>query len=244
MTAKYPQYIREGFRPMLPAHEQFLDCHALATPMVVEDKSLGTICCAIVPGFEPVVAMQQARDHAGGKSSIWSFPKGHPDVGESDVDAAARETLEEMGIDVKRYVKRKLQVRQAYTYAGFMHGDAWKRHKDFPNESKRPVCVFHKEVIYFLAVLPQALALVPQEEEVVQAAWIPLSKVKDVTYPDMWPLLHPLLTSPQVNAMLQPAVSRKAVLSKKASAVAGASSRSIQKTVPKRAVKQKSAKRE
>ena len=182
IASKYPQYIRDGFRPMLPAHELFLDEHKGVKPLVVEDKSLGTICCAVVPGSGPVVAMQRPR---GGALSLWAFPKGHPDAGESDVEGAVRETLEEIGIDVKRYVKKDFRVRTAYSFAEFMHKDAWKRHTDYANESKLPVCVFHKHVIYFLAVLPKALALTPQEEEVEQAAWIPLSEVKDITHPQM-----------------------------------------------------------
>jgi 8-oxo-dGTP pyrophosphatase MutT (NUDIX family) len=66
---------------MLPAHEQLLDDHKGVKPLVVEDKSLGTICCAVVPGSGPVLAMQRPR---GGLLSNWAFPKGHPDAGESD----------------------------------------------------------------------------------------------------------------------------------------------------------------
>ena len=229
-TTRYPQHIRDGFRPMSPVHERFLDDHKGFKPMVVEDKSLGTICCAVVPGSGPVVAMQRARGHAGCVSSVWAFPKGHPDVGEGDVDGAVRETLEEMGINVKKYVKKDFHVRSAYSFADFMHKDAWKRHKDYPNEAKRPVCVFHKEVIYFLAVLPKALALTPQEEEVAEAAWIPLSNVKDLTYPDMWTQLHLLFATPDVCAMLQ----RAAPAAIAAPSITSAARRGVvQKTVAK-----------
>ena len=237
-TTRYPQHIRDGFRPMSPVHEQFLDDHKGVKPLVVEDKSLGTICCAVVPGSGPVVAMQRARGHAGTVSSVWAFPKGHPDVGEDDVNGAVRETLEEMGINVKKYVKKDFHVRSAYSFAEFMHNDAWKRHKDYPNEAKRPVCVFHKEVIYFLAVLPKALSLTPQEEEVAEAAWIPLSKAKDLTYPDMWAQLQLLFASPDVCAMLQPATPAAiAAPSKTSAARRGA----VQRTVAKRDVTKRSA---
>jgi 8-oxo-dGTP pyrophosphatase MutT (NUDIX family) len=222
---------------MLPAHELFLDEHKGVKPLVVEDKSLGTICCAVVPGSGPVVAMQRPR---GGALSLWAFPKGHPDAGESDVEGAVRETLEEIGIDVKRYVKKDFHVRTAYSFAEFMHKDAWKRHKDYPNESKRPVCVFHKHVIYFLAVLPKALALTPQEEEVEQAAWIPLSEVKYVTHPDMWAQLERLFASPGVRRLLQRAApaSKTTYPSKTTSA---ARRTAVQRTVAKCAVTKKCA---
>ena len=123
-----------------------------------------------------------------------------------------RETLEEMGIDVRDHVGAHVCARQAYTYAGFMHGDAWKRHTDYPDESKRPVCVYHKEVLYYLATLPKASTLAPQDEEVAQAAWVPLSTVKDITYPDTWALLEPLLESPAVLSILQPSPSLSPLL--------------------------------
>jgi len=203
-TTRYPEYIRDGFEPMFPEHEKFLDEHQHPEPMIVQDKSVGTICCVSVPGSEPLIAMQCARTSGGQASSVWSFPKGHPDIGEKDVDGAVRETLEEMGIDVRKYVKVDVHMRLAYTYAGFMHGDAWKRHHDYPDESKHPACVFHKEVIWFLAVLPEALALTPQEEEVAQAAWVPLSKVQEITFPNTWALLKTFIESRPVRSILAP----------------------------------------
>jgi 8-oxo-dGTP pyrophosphatase MutT (NUDIX family) len=234
-ATRYRQYMRDGFRPMSPVHEQFLDEHKGAKPLVVEDRSLGTICCALVPGAEPVVAMQRARGQGGQVSSIWAFPKGHPDLGEGDVEGAVRETLEEMGINVKKYVKKEFCVRSAYSFADFMHKDAWQRHKDHGNEAKRPVCVFHKEVIHFLAVLPKPFVLSPQEEEVAEAAWIPLSQVKEVTYPDMWAQLERLFASPAVRSMLQPAAPAAIAAPPKASKASAGRRAAIQKTVAKRA---------
>ena len=49
-ATRYPQYIRDGFRPMSPDHEHFLDEHESSQPMILEDKSNGTICCVSVPG--------------------------------------------------------------------------------------------------------------------------------------------------------------------------------------------------
>ena len=79
-ATRYPQYLRDGFRPVSPDHEQFLDEHKHHKPMIVEDKSVGTICCVNVPGSEPLIAMQCARTSGGQTSSFWAFPKGHPDM--------------------------------------------------------------------------------------------------------------------------------------------------------------------
>ena len=212
VATRYPQYIRAEYRPMAPAHEHFLDEHKTSQPIIVEDKLVGTICCVSVPGSEPLIAMQCARESGGRASSFWNFPKGHPNIGEGDIDGAVRETLEKMGIDVRDYVSAHVCARQAYTYAGFMHGDAWKRHTDYPDESKRPVCVYHKEVLYYLATLPKASTLAPQDEEVAQAAWVPLSAVKDISYPDTWALLEPLLQSQAVLSILQPSPSLSPLL--------------------------------
>ena len=99
--------------------------------------------------------------------------------------------------------------------------------------------MFHKEVIYFLAVLPKTSALTPQEEEVAQAAWVPLSQVQEISYPDTWALLKTLLESRSVRSILAPAVAKtKAAPSK--SFTAGTCACTLKKNVAKRAVNKRS----
>jgi hypothetical protein len=91
-----------------------------------------------------------------------SFPKGHPDDGETDVQGAVREVLEEIGIDVSQHLNENLFAESAYTYAGTLHSDRWKKHAAYPDEKKRPATVFHKLVRRYVAILPEPIQLTPE----------------------------------------------------------------------------------
>lgn len=109
---------------------------------------------------------------------FWAFPKGHPDAGETDVEGAAREVLEEIGIDVRGAILPAVFTETSYTYAGRLHKDAWQRHPAYPDEAKRPATVFFKIVRLFLAVVDEPPPLKAQEEEVACAEWVPLQQIE------------------------------------------------------------------
>lgn len=85
---KYPE-VKQKYRfeleIVMPEQEKF--------KMKVE-KSCG---CIIVD--EGKVLLVGAKDDDG--MLYWGFPKGHKELGESDVETAIRETKEEVGLDVK-----------------------------------------------------------------------------------------------------------------------------------------------
>lgn len=88
-------------------------------------------------------------------SGFYGFPKGHIESGESEVECAYRETLEETGI----------------------HCDI-----DSSNRFKISYLVHekvHKDVIYFIA---DSLNddIVIQQEEVKSAFWAPIEEVRDI----------------------------------------------------------------
>ncbi len=58
------------------------------------EKSCGTIIID-----QNKVLVIGARDDDG--KLFWSFPKGHQEVGETDIETAVRETLEEVGLQVE-----------------------------------------------------------------------------------------------------------------------------------------------
>lgn len=104
----------------------------------------------------------------------WTFPKGHVESGEDVEEAAARETLEELGLDEIRLTD----------YLGAI--DIWFRDK-FQKKGK----LIHKDIHYYLFEAPADSTLHPDEKEhVYEAAWVPLSKVeKTSSYIDMVPIV-------------------------------------------------------
>ncbi|NQV90342.1 NUDIX domain-containing protein [Candidatus Uhrbacteria bacterium] len=108
----------------------------------------------------------------------WTFPKGHVEAGEDIEEAAARETLEELGLE---------QVR-LLDYIGKI--DIWFRDK-FHKKGQ----LIHKDIHYYLFQSPMGSVLHPDpEEHVYEAKWVPLSKVERVSsYPDMVPIVKKAL---------------------------------------------------
>ncbi len=90
--------------------------------------------------------------HRGGRN--WAFPKGHKDPGETDLQTAERELNEETGLTVSSFLS-KTPYKETYQFYKF---------KD----------KISKTVIYFPAFVEGTLKL--QEEEIIDARWIPLSQ--------------------------------------------------------------------
>lgn len=105
----------------------------------------------------------------------WTFPKGHVESGEDVEEAAARETLEELGLDQVRLLE----------YLGKI--DIWFRDK-FHKKGQ----LIHKDIHYYLFEAPEGSELHPDpEEHVYEAKWVPLSKVEKVSsYSDMTPVVQ------------------------------------------------------
>lgn len=104
----------------------------------------------------------------------WTFPKGHVEHGEDVEEAAARETLEELGLDEVRLLE----------YLGKI--DIWFRDK-FHKKGQ----LIHKDIHYYLFEVGEHCELRPDPgEHVYEAKWVPFSKVEKVSsYPDMVPIV-------------------------------------------------------
>ena len=135
-------------------------------------------------------------------SNYVSLPKGHSENSESDIEAAIRETREEIGIDASKYIHPSLYITSKYTIAIPMRDPMWKMQKDYPDESKRPICVYYKEVKFFLAVFPEILELKPQPEEILECKWIPLSTLKKETHPEFRKPITEFFNSKNVKSKL------------------------------------------
>ncbi len=88
------------------------------------------------------------------QKAYWSFPKGHPDENETNLDGAIRETFEETGLQLdKTNVNENDHRHISYTFISHLHNDKWKKHEDYPNEALRPKFVLHKVVRYYRAII-------------------------------------------------------------------------------------------
>jgi ADP-ribose pyrophosphatase YjhB (NUDIX family) len=103
-------------------------------------------------------------DHkdASGQRILWSLPKGHIEAGETPEQAALREVAEETGIESS--IERSLGVIDFWFMAG----------------GKR----IHKTVHHYL-FRETGGKLAPQESEVDEVGWFPLSEIVErLAYPD------------------------------------------------------------
>jgi 8-oxo-dGTP pyrophosphatase MutT (NUDIX family) len=110
----------------------------------------------------------------------WTFPKGHVEPGEELAEAAARETIEELGLEEIRLLEPLGKI------------DIW-----FRDRYVKKGALIHKDIHYFLFIAPQNAALAPQvDEHILEAAWVPAREVLEKSfYPDLIPVIQRALGS-------------------------------------------------
>jgi len=123
-----------------------------------DERSAGFVLYAIDGGERKYLLL---RHRYGGH---WGFPKGHIEAGESEMDAALRETYEETGI------------RDVLPVAGFRKVVRYRFHR-----GKRPV---FKENVYFLARTTYSEPVVSSEH--TQCHWLPYAPARErLSFEDM-----------------------------------------------------------
>ena len=111
------------------------------------EKSCG---CIILKDNQ--VLLIGAKDDNG--KLFWSFPKGHQENGETDIETAIRETKEETGLDVE--ISDITPIKTGH----FIHGGT-----------------VYKNILLFIAK-PLSYELRLQEEEAEQAKWIQINEAE------------------------------------------------------------------
>lgn len=97
------------------------------------------------------------KQHQG----FYGFPKGHVEKNETEIETAYRETKEETGIDAIIEKEKRFEISY-YT-----------RKNNF------------KTVVYFLAH-PKNIEIKIQEDEILEAKWVPIELAEDViTYDNL-----------------------------------------------------------
>lgn len=122
------------------------------------EKSCG---CIILKGDK--VLLIGAKDDDG--KLFWSFPKGHQEDGETDIETAIRETKEETNLDVKIIDDKPIKTGH------LVHGGT-----------------VNKEILLFIAK-PLNNEIRVQEDEVEKAEWVKIDeagKFFDDYYSDAW----------------------------------------------------------
>lgn len=119
-----------------------------------KEKSCGTIC--INNGKVLIIKQMQG---------FYGFPKGHVEIGETEVETAIRETKEETNIDV--VVDEDLRFSLSYIV----------------NDN------IDKEVVYFIAK-PLNSTITIQESELLDAKWVNIEDVESIltfdNLKDLW----------------------------------------------------------
>lgn len=114
----------------------------------------------------------------------WTFPKGHVEENEAIVEAAARETLEELGLAEIRLLERLGKI------------DIWFRDQHFKKGD-----LVHKDIYFYLFSTPPQAELCPQiSEHVLETAWVPSVQVaKKSEYKDLAPIISLALKLAQLS---------------------------------------------
>lgn len=116
---------------------------------MVNEKSCGAIVYRKYHGNTEILLIRHIN------SGHWSFPKGHVEKGETELQTAHREVLEETNIDI-------------LIDPTFRHTVSYSPKKDT-----------HKEVVYFIGKARNT-NFIPQEEEIADIKWIEIDRACSV----------------------------------------------------------------
>ncbi len=118
------------------------------TPKTRHDASCGVVPVAIEPatGVRRYLLIQHHAGH-------WGFPKGHPERGETEVEAARRELREETGLAGVELLAEP-RMSESYIFRDSRGGGG----------------LIHKRVAYFIGIVAST-HVTPQVEEISDYAW-------------------------------------------------------------------------
>ena len=108
-----------------------------------------TSCGAVIIKDKKVLLLFQ-------NNGFWSFPKGHIEPGESEIETAKRETKEETGLDVEIFPEKRFLLNY---YIEELDID--------------------KYVVLFLAKIIDDKIFERQETEIEEMRWVPISEVEN-----------------------------------------------------------------
>lgn len=116
---------------------------------MLHEKSCGAIVYRKFHGNIEILLVKHVN------SGHWSFPKGHVELGETEVETAQREILEETGIEVII----DSSFRETVTYS--------------PKKGTQKI------VVYFLAKA-KGYDVIPQPDEIADIKWVEIGRAQSV----------------------------------------------------------------
>ena len=116
---------------------------------MLHEKSCGAIVYRKFHGNTEILLIKHVN------SGHWSFPKGHVESGETEIETAQREIMEETGIDVII----DASFRETVSYS--------------PKRGNQKI------VVYFLAKAKNS-DFIPQEEEIADIKWVEIGRAQSV----------------------------------------------------------------
>ena len=96
-------------------------------------------------------------------NGFWSFPKGHVELNESEIETAKRETKEETGLEINIDEKKRF----VFYY-------------------EIPELNIKKEAVLFLATTENTEGMKKQDVEISALEWVPIEKVENYFSRDPW----------------------------------------------------------
>jgi len=141
---------------------------------IVEDKSIGVLPVMKTAEGIKILLVQQKKGH-------WGLPKGHPEVGESELETARRELFEETGI----------------TEVEFVPGAKFEEVYDYNKEGQtcRKTVIFYPGFITGEPKIPAAFA-----DEILDVALLPPAKAWALFgHPEVKRIIEQALTSIGLN---------------------------------------------
>jgi bis(5'-nucleosidyl)-tetraphosphatase len=107
------------------------------------DQSIGVITYFQFPRSVKYLLIKHRKGH-------WSFPKGHPDNGESKIETALRELKEETGVSKIQLLSKKILLKESYKFTNGKGVKILKKVDYFIAEAKnKKVKIDFNEVVNF-----------------------------------------------------------------------------------------------
>jgi len=154
--------------PMLEAERAHI---AMGKPYAWEmatDQSFGVIPVDASDSESPRFLL--VKHHAG----HWAFPKGHPEKGETDQDAARRELLEETGLTVGELVVDPSAASDPSLFGTGATPRPAKLEERYTFTDRKGRLI-DKTVVFFVGLV-EATDAKPQEAEIAELAWLTLDE--------------------------------------------------------------------